>query len=237
MPRILTTLKYNSVVTLSNAASGGNSFKFKLNSLFDPEDPVGGHQPYGFDQMSALYNRYRVLRARWKVVVGTSTGTIHIGVVPVNGTPTTVASQITYETAIEMPRSKAYIVGGGGAPTVTSTGSVKLNDLNGVTPTEYLADDRFEAQVTTSPAEVMTLLVCMYNPTASTVVAPVTIDIEYFTDLHDPLVLSGSSSQRRIESTLVSMPARLEPAMRVFMTNNEIIVPQSRVKEIPSEKN
>lgn len=32
----------------------------RLNSLFDPEYPIGGHQPRGYDQWSTMYNKYLV---------------------------------------------------------------------------------------------------------------------------------------------------------------------------------
>lgn len=37
---------------------------FRINSLYDPEYAVGGHQPLGFDQWSVFYNKYLVLGAK-----------------------------------------------------------------------------------------------------------------------------------------------------------------------------
>jgi len=38
---------------------------FRANGLYDPDATLGaGHQPYGFDQLMALYNRYVVLGAK-----------------------------------------------------------------------------------------------------------------------------------------------------------------------------
>jgi hypothetical protein len=36
---------------------------FRLNSLFDPDYSVGGHQPRGFDQWMTMYNKYCVIGA------------------------------------------------------------------------------------------------------------------------------------------------------------------------------
>lgn len=41
-----------------------NVYAFQLNSLFDPNYSGVGHQPIGFDQMSAVFNTYTVLGAR-----------------------------------------------------------------------------------------------------------------------------------------------------------------------------
>lgn len=38
-----------------------------MNSLYDPDFTGTGGQPFYFDQLSAVYNRYRVLRAEFSV--------------------------------------------------------------------------------------------------------------------------------------------------------------------------
>lgn len=46
--------------TLSAAAGAPASFSLYANSCYDPVVAVGGHQPFGFDQLIALYKTYRV---------------------------------------------------------------------------------------------------------------------------------------------------------------------------------
>lgn len=59
-----TILRYSTASNISFPSSGiPTSVKFRVNGLFDPEEAVGGHQPRGFDEMTALYKRYRVTRA------------------------------------------------------------------------------------------------------------------------------------------------------------------------------
>lgn len=61
-----TQLRYVQTVTLnSGVVSGvfGTAQTFRLNSLYDPDFAVGGHQPYGYDQMQTFFNRYLVKRA------------------------------------------------------------------------------------------------------------------------------------------------------------------------------
>ncbi len=43
----------------------GTPLTFNLGSLFAPI--AGGHQPFGFDQMAALYARYKVHKVRIRV--------------------------------------------------------------------------------------------------------------------------------------------------------------------------
>lgn len=192
-PHKYITLRYTETFNFTLATATGTQSLFRLNSIFDPNSAVGGHQPYGYDQLAALYNRYRVLSCHWKVVFGTQTSTYRIVILPINGAlASAITTSLTFETACEMPRAKLYVQGGGGSPTVTARGGIKLNDLNGVTIPEYLADDRFEAQIGANPAEVMNLVIGNYNATAGTITIDYTVEISYCVDLHDPIALAGS---------------------------------------------
>ncbi len=60
---------------LNHTAPGSNQqagtpFTFNLGSLFEPRS--GGHQPFGFDQMAALYARYKVHKVRIEVETATN---------------------------------------------------------------------------------------------------------------------------------------------------------------------
>jgi hypothetical protein len=192
-PHKYITLRYSEVFNFTLATATGTQALFRLNSIFDPNAAVGGHQPYGYDQLAALYNRYRVLSCHWKVIFGTQASTYHIVILPINGAlASAITTALTFETACEMPRARTFTQGGGGSPTIVAQGGIKLNDLNGVTIPEYLADDRFEAQIGANPAEVMNLVVGNYNPTAGTITIGYTVELIYKVDIHDPLALAGS---------------------------------------------
>lgn len=47
----------------------GSDLAFRLNGMYDPYFPTGGHQPMGFDQMIALYNVYTVYKVEVQVRV------------------------------------------------------------------------------------------------------------------------------------------------------------------------
>ncbi len=192
-PHRYCTLKYTELISLSMATTVGNSQIMRLNSIFDPNNAVGGHQPYGYDQLAALYNRYRVLKTRWKITFGNQAGSYDLVVVPINGAlATAITTSLSFETACEVPYAQQRVQGGGGAPTVIVNGKIDLNKLGGVKLSEYLDDDRFEAQIGANPAEVINLVIGTYNPTASTVVATFTVELWYEVDLHDPISLAGS---------------------------------------------
>lgn len=59
-----TLLRYVAFTSLNAPTSGvPDSHIFRANGLYDPDARAGGHQPRGFDQMTALYKKYRVLKA------------------------------------------------------------------------------------------------------------------------------------------------------------------------------
>ncbi len=56
-------LGYFSAVRITESASGvGNFNSYRLNDLYDPDFSGTGAQPAGFDQVSALYTRFRVMK-------------------------------------------------------------------------------------------------------------------------------------------------------------------------------
>lgn len=65
--KLKSTLKYAQTITLNPSAGGCAGHTFRCNSLFDPDLTGTGHQPMGFDQVSALYDRYVVTSVRIKV--------------------------------------------------------------------------------------------------------------------------------------------------------------------------
>lgn len=50
----------NAILTAGSTGLYGLEYVYRLNSLYDPDFAGVGHQPYGFDQMGALYRRYLV---------------------------------------------------------------------------------------------------------------------------------------------------------------------------------
>ncbi len=185
-PHKYITLRYCDSYSFTLAATTASSQVMNLNSLFDPDRTGVGHQPMGFDTLATIYNRYRVLKAKWKVVISPSTLTYDFCVLPLNGllntAPTTAA---TFNACVENPRAKFWTQGASGV-SKSFVGSVSLNDLAGTTLTEYLADDRYEAANITSPSEVIVLYLVPYNPNASTITLFLYLQLDFECDWHDP---------------------------------------------------
>lgn len=56
--------RYVEKVNVSSVAGSPGGYLFSCNGLFKPNQSAAGHQPYYFDQMSAIYNHYRVIKAK-----------------------------------------------------------------------------------------------------------------------------------------------------------------------------
>jgi len=67
-------MPYHEVVTLTTNASPETAtcLVWSMNGLFDPEIPIGGHQPMGFDQAMAFYDHYTVVRSSVTVTFNSS---------------------------------------------------------------------------------------------------------------------------------------------------------------------
>lgn len=186
------TFKYAESITSSIATTLGTNLVYRLNSIFDPTSAVGGTQPYGYDQMAALYNRYRVLKTRWIVTFNASSAGYNAYVIPSNGALNAPSADLTsFTSCIMTPFDKYQRYALNGEPPIFK-GSMDLNVLGGVTREEYLADDRFEAQIGANPSEVISLNIGIQNPSAGTISIPFMVELFYETDLHDPISLVAS---------------------------------------------
>ena len=55
-------LRYNDYNKLTSTAGSSATQQFRMNSCYDTDYTYLGHQPYGWDQISALYNYYCVVK-------------------------------------------------------------------------------------------------------------------------------------------------------------------------------
>lgn len=86
-PSQIVTMKYVDRIDLDSVASAPAFYKFRCNSIYDPDYSGVGGQPMLHDQMSTLYKRYMVLSAKCTVTfisrnttANTSTAVVAIGI-------------------------------------------------------------------------------------------------------------------------------------------------------------
>lgn len=155
--RYICKMKYAEVRQITGPALGGLvQYNFRLNSIFDPNLTGVGHQPYGYDQLADLYNRYRVFKVDYAISGYCSDGSVNyavVGALPANE-PVVVSGGVSE--LMENPRAK-YITQAPNASLKVLKGSISLPSLVGRSKQQYLADDRYQSLFTDNPQEAAIL--------------------------------------------------------------------------------
>jgi len=185
--RFITKMKYADAFSLS--AAGMSSYVYNLNSIYDPDRTGIGHQPFAFDQLATLYNRYRVISTRYRVcaVPGTDTGSIQIAALPTNDAPP--ISNVSE--ARENPRCK-YVIQNAQGKINMLTGKVYIPALMGRTKQQYMADDRYQATFGQSPNEAAILNIGGSSISQVDVTMDCVITLNYVVEMFDVNKLSQS---------------------------------------------
>jgi len=104
------TLRYTQYFFQNSASGAMTVTPIHANSMYDPYQPAGGHQPMYFDNLMLIYNHWVVLKATLKVTwIGTTTSEVPSVVgVYVNDDATTVPS--TWSAACEQSSARHTIM-------------------------------------------------------------------------------------------------------------------------------
>lgn len=186
--QLITKMKYSQTFTISSAL--GAKQEFNLNSVWDPDRTGIGHQPYGFDTLSTVYNRYKVMSCSYSINAYPSEGTapIRVCALPANDAITNT----TLSDACEDPRAK-WMIQVPGAPAKALKGRVYLPNIMGRTLRQYDGDEtRFAALAGASPTELAILNIYAQglNDTGTSVLG--TITMTYTVKWLDPIILAQS---------------------------------------------
>lgn len=196
--RYICKMKYCEAFSLNTSGSttGVVAYRFRLNSVQDPNLTSGGHRPYGYDQLlgipgvaqQGLYNRYRVISCHYAITAAPAAGqTVQLTALPANEA---VSTGITNGAALrENPRSR-YIAQTSQAPLKVLKGKVYLPSLVGRNKQQYMADDRFQADYASNPLEAAILNVYLNEHGDSSglvlpVEARISIVLTYTVELFD----------------------------------------------------
>lgn len=183
--RSIVKMKYSeSVITGTDGL-----FTFNLNSVFDPNRTGVGHQPYGHDTFATLYNRYRVIAAGWRIqcLVPSAGSAVNVGCMPANE----VLLFTTVSELRENPRAR-YITQSPGGGAMTLSGKSYIPSLVGRTKSQYMSDDRYQAQVGTNPQELAILNIITTGNTDLPIQATIQVVLEYTVEWFDVKHLNQS---------------------------------------------
>lgn len=138
-------LHWSQTITLGTPVAGGYTFGperiFRLNSLYDPDWGIGGHQPYGYDELSALYRKYKVSSVKINVVYTDPTADgmcIGATIQPPQGVAQIEGHLVG--TVKERPMSVTRSINNSGTQAGSFTQYQKIQTVSGLTPIQFKAD-------------------------------------------------------------------------------------------------
>lgn len=161
--------------------SAGGRYDINLNSIYDPDRSGAGHQPYGFDNLAIIYNRYRVISCGWRITTTSGTSAVvQLGCIPTNSG----ILPVNFAELKEQPRAK-YLIQFPGANAAVLSGKAYIPSLVGRSKAQYMADDRYQALVTADPAESAILQIHTANSSGVLGTNVINVILEYTVEFFD----------------------------------------------------
>jgi len=159
---------------------------FRGNSVFDPDFSGAGTTAFGYTQLSAIYNRYRVLGSKITVDV-TNTGTVPLRISIV----ATIVNAPPTATALPGQRHIAQgMVGTTGTVGWKHTAMARTAAIFGVPESQVMSEDDFAGLVGGNPNNVWYWHVVMFNPGGVAGACNVSVRIEHDVAWSMPLLLA-----------------------------------------------
>lgn len=137
-----------------------NEVAIRLNSLYDPEFVIGGHQPLGFDQITPIYNKYKVykVKAQVRVLSWSAPGMC----VYVNFRPSTSTYSLPNKMTGEIQEQPCNTVIDAQDPRQYDT-EVFVADVQGVPRQQIWVDEYYSGTATSNPSSTPYMSVCAGN--------------------------------------------------------------------------
>lgn len=182
------TLSYTQTRYLTEAGAGVGAFQsFRFNDLFDPDFTGVGAQPVGFDQLSAMYSRFRVLKTTvTATVAGTGNGAV-VTLYP--SAQSTLPANFSAHPS--QPYARSGITQTGSPPVVLRVGR-SIWDVFGIRKTEYMSDMDFTCTAAASPTRSCFLHVSILGFSGTAQSATIFLNFNFQVELSEPVALSLS---------------------------------------------
>lgn len=173
----LAKLQYTQFEGLPNIGAGAiYERQFRANDLYDPDYAVGGHQPYGFDQLIAQYYHFTVLYSKCEFEVMDPTEARNAQYrIWITQAPGQLASTFALSglngLLEERPHSESVAIVTGG----NKEGSRKVSMFFdgpkrfGMSAAAMVGDSRFQGDAATSPTEDAYFAIGGFHPGGSAV--------------------------------------------------------------------
>jgi len=133
-------LRFSVQGSLSSTTSGacGTEWVFRLNSLYDPDFTYTGHQPYGYDQLSAIYGQYVVNAVDVEILATdpTADGAALCAVVQPSQASTTVSGKLPDQISEQEFGAVGFINNTGGQK-IAMRRTFQLHQVEGISRAQY----------------------------------------------------------------------------------------------------
>lgn len=175
--RYVCRMKYCDNVILGDNTTPAVYYLLRLNSVYDPKVALGGHQPYGFDQISPMFTGYRVFKVSWRVTFmnGNASDPYIMAVTPINGTGYTWSNLAN---ALEAPRTRYALYDSATSGARTIKGHVYLPSLTGVPRQTYRADNNYSSAIGGNPVLPMVLQMFASSPDETTLLPTGCVNVQ-----------------------------------------------------------
>lgn len=154
-PSMTRALEYTDRFTFTAGGSGlyGTEQIMRLNSLFDPDLTGTGHQPYGFDQLAALYFRYKVHKVKLSLEFADPSGDGIVIAVAVQNTDSSQAITGSSQSSVaERPNVFTHAISNTGDQDFIFESVVDIEKIDGLTKNQFEANiEEYSALCTASP--------------------------------------------------------------------------------------
>lgn len=195
-PTLKTRLIYSENYNISTDGVGIYWHNFRLNGLYDPDASLGGHQPYFYDQLTALYNKWTVTGCKVNIVGRWRTSNIDLNplvgnllLYPVSPTVATLPTSVGNAREQQLTEVRTFAD--------TSVFNVSryydISQLAGLPRSRIINDDVYSGSTTADPGQQFYLYVGMVNQSMSYVLNfQGTITLTYYVTFHDPKTVAPS---------------------------------------------
>lgn len=176
------------------SAAGIQTYKYRVNGLFDPYAPVGGTQPYGFDQLTAMYSRYCVYGIAYKVhFLSTDTTSGNSQMVGIRFSPnTTVVTNLKQMIEDRRSQIRPLTSTDGSRGVQTFKGYMAVNTIFGLTKNRYMGEQNYHGTIT-ADAPVQAYLHVMGAPVigANSEFYHI-VELQYYVKWYQPVTTASS---------------------------------------------
>lgn len=154
-PQLTNTVRYVEGISISLSLGIGNA-RFTANGLYDPNQSGVGHQPMYFDQLTAVYDHYTVLKSKIKITPSYN-GTLYFAAYVDDDS----SGPSNFTSAMEYDESKGYLRNGA----VTAFTPIYLYwDATKKFGPNPMANDNLQGTSGSNPSEISTYYITAFDP-------------------------------------------------------------------------